>query len=245
MLNFYQAVEEKFPKAKDFMIYLGEANQVLNKLGFTKENTLPALSICRDEILTDFKSAVTISWGNPFILGGLAGVLISGKTGLAAFSHHAQNIDDDTRFFFVIAPHIGIGENGKLCSTKRKNRKGHSSACGSLVNVLVKFQAQNGNFEPAFRKDDIGQSFVETCLAPFQKEILSAKDPEIAMVEKAFEVTLRDLETYVKEIPDFVNSHVAVLGGIIINASFGFQDFFVPRTFYVSKNGVKQEYKLG
>lgn len=244
MEKFYQTLQSYFPNALNKLNYLGAATHKLNQMGFTNENTLAAVSICRDEILEDFRKSVTISWGNVFTLGGLAGLPVAGKTGLTAFSHHIPDDVESPQFLFVVASHIAIGENGELCAIKRKNCSSDSHACGSLLNCLGKFKQANGNYQPEFRVNDIGQSYVESCLAPYQKEIINSENPELAITEKAFDVTLEILESLFSEMPEFTGGKFAVLGGIVINSPYGFGDYFSPKVAYKSDQNQKKDLEL-
>ena len=55
-------------------------------------------------------------WGETFHLGGLAGVPFAGKAGLYACATH---VPDEGKFFICFAPHVSVGEEGKVGELER------------------------------------------------------------------------------------------------------------------------------
>ncbi len=244
MSNFHETLEKHFPKAVVDVVFLGETTKQLNELNFNRRNTLTGISICQDEILTDFRTMTELIWGNIFMLGGLGGLLISGRTGLTAFNHHDPDTFSTKRFLFIIGTHIAIDSEGRLGSIKRVNQRGMSNACGSLLGCLSKFKRFNGNYKPMFDRQDIAQYFVESSLVNYQLEIIRSSHPEIAITEKALEITLKDLEEILSKHNDFRGCDIAVLSGIFIHAPNDYHDFIDVRTCYTTRNGIKKDLKL-
>ena len=107
-------VQQHFPNPTDEGDFIGTTASTLATLGFTGENTLPIIAVCRDEICASFVSTAEKHWGNSFTLGGLAGLPFAGKTGMGAASHHAPDIHDRERFVIYAMAHIGFGPDGEV-----------------------------------------------------------------------------------------------------------------------------------
>ena len=89
---------------------------MLDKLGFTADNTLYADSSCPDEINhddpgEDITSLFSNRWGEVFPLAGLAGLPFTGKTGWGAFTSH---VPDDGNVVIMFAPHVSVDSKGNV-----------------------------------------------------------------------------------------------------------------------------------
>jgi len=126
------AVNQHFPGASEEGAYIATTATTLAKLGFNKDNTLPVLAVCRDEICGSFVQAAEAQWGNSFTLGGLAGLPFGGKTGMGAASHHAPDKYDRERFVIYAMAHIGFGPEGEIGGCVRPGMEHLSGACGAL-----------------------------------------------------------------------------------------------------------------
>jgi hypothetical protein len=125
-------VGQHYPNATEEGAYIGTTAATLATLGFTGENTLPVLAVCRDEICGSFVRAAEDQWGNSFTLGGLAGLPFGGKTGMGAASHHAPDIFDRERFIIYAMAHIGFGPEGEIGGCVRPGMEHLNGACGAL-----------------------------------------------------------------------------------------------------------------
>lgn len=106
---------EHFPGAMSSKAVLEGYKNVVEKRGYTPENTLFAQSICPDEVNHeegDITNLFTEYLGEVFHMGGLAGIPFTGKVGFGAFSHHVP--DGDGHCAILLAPHIGIDDRGKF-----------------------------------------------------------------------------------------------------------------------------------
>ena len=89
---------------------------MLDKLGFTADNTLYADISCPDEINhddpgEDVTSLFSNRWGEVFQLAGLAGLPFTGKTGWGAFTSH---VPDDGNVVIMFAPHVSVDNKGNV-----------------------------------------------------------------------------------------------------------------------------------
>jgi len=65
---------------------------MLKGFGFTDENAIASVCICRDEISQTIRSHVKRMWGEAFNFSSLAGLFTAGKTGMKAFISHAHGL---------------------------------------------------------------------------------------------------------------------------------------------------------
>lgn len=145
-------IQRTFPGAVPTATYLGDVLRTIEGLGFTRDRTLPLVSICRDELTTDFIAKVQAIWGPAFTLAGLGGVPALGRTGWgAAFSH----IPDDQGRGAVLVfgfPHIGLEDDGSVGVTLRRGQDHATSTCGALASIFDR--AHNGTLPAEIDVDD-------------------------------------------------------------------------------------------
>lgn len=120
--------------------------------GYTKDNTLFGMSVCSDEV--NFVEGEVIDlmkrrWGETFSLGGLAGVPFAGKAGLSAYAHH---VPDEGKLFIFVAPHVGVGSDGKVGALDRAGIVATSSACGAAVGA---YKTLKGGAAPPTKVSDL------------------------------------------------------------------------------------------
>jgi hypothetical protein len=98
--------------------------------GFTRESSLPLVSVCRDELMFPFVDAITEHWGHCFDLSSLAGLPLLGRTGIGAALGHTPDEDGRHRLVVFAFPHIGV--DGFVGSVHRPGVPGETTACGAI-----------------------------------------------------------------------------------------------------------------
>lgn len=136
MTAFDEAVDKHFPGALDVADFLAEVRRQVEPLGFTTERTLTLVSICRDELTTDFFDAVEADWGSSFTLAGLGGVPALGRTGWQAALSHVPDSAGRGAMLVFGCPHIGIESDGSIGSTIRSGQTRPTATCGALNAIL-------------------------------------------------------------------------------------------------------------
>ena len=213
----------------------------LNKMGYTKDNTLFASSTCPDEV--NFKPGEIIDlfkthYGEHFGLGGLGGVPFTGRAGFGAYSHH---VSEGGKMFIVFAPHVGVEFDGVVGSLKRVNQQGVSSACGAAVGAfkqLMKQQTEPGIYGV---KDGVSDyfdaqiNFIKLKLAQRLDEVADAPDAYAFLTYQMYAIVREFFcdELLAAKPFDFA-TEVTVLGGIMINRGVG-GDRFMPLMFQSRK----------
>lgn len=123
---------EPYADAVDVDAFLDLVEHELEPYGFGPATALPLLSVCRDELMADFRRDVRRRWGHFFDLASLGGLPLVGRTGVAAALGHAPLDGVRHRLLVLALPHIGL-EAGVVGSVVRPGVPGTTSACGAIV----------------------------------------------------------------------------------------------------------------
>ncbi len=134
-MTYRTTLESDFPGAVSYERYLARVEKAVLPLGFDREHTFAAVSICRDELAQPFMQAVSRRWDHPFHLGGLGAVPSLGRTGWRAALAH---VPDDSRGRLIVfgLPHIGIDPDGAIGDSLRRHQHRVTSTCGALTALL-------------------------------------------------------------------------------------------------------------
>jgi len=227
-----------------FRIFFTEQNFIqktytaLEKLGFTSENALASVCVCRDEISQSLRSHIKRKWGEAFNFSSLAGMFTAGKTGLKAAIHHAPRVDDRERYVFYVIPHIAVDEGGKTGFCKRKGIKEDSSACGALCLFLD--ELYTGKLHIKIDEEDIEESLLKRRLI---KEITYGDIPSLLeLTQITRKVIQKDLEHAIGKVVDTSKSDYAMITGIQVHAPDG--NYIVPDKSYVVLKSKKQALRI-
>lgn len=205
----------------------------LNGLGFSADNTIACVSICRDELCQPLAHMVNEKWGYAFILSSLAGMFWAGKTGLLAALSHSPQIDGRERYVFYAMSHVAVDEEGRFGYCKRPGRQDQSPACGAL-DVLREHLAK-GQINQEIDLFDIELSLVKMRLL---EEIMPGDTPDLFELAKISQRAIKaDLERSIKSLIDTSKSDYALISGIQIHRPE--TNYILPSTFYAVVNGVK------
>lgn len=228
-LTYDKIVLSQFPDAmnmRDASVQL--LGKLKNEYGFIISNTLMAESICADEINHRNKSFFGVL-GEPFEMGGLAGIPFTGSVGLKAYAHHIPDKGFGLIFF---GAHIGITTAGKFGEVCRRGRSHTGTSCGALMIVLSYFRS--GKELPADYTNDTQIVKLFRWLEPFKQRILSAANPEIEITVCAYEIIrAKTFKAFDAAQSEFDVLKTAFIGGISINTEMGADDYFVLRDFEV------------
>ena len=115
--------------------FLDRTRTALAPHGFEADNTLVALSTCRDEVAQPLAAAVAQYWGPAFSIGGLGGLPSGGSTAWAACLGHVPDHDRGKVLAIGLA-HIGTVTDGPAGAYHRPWMAGTATTCGALGAVL-------------------------------------------------------------------------------------------------------------
>jgi len=237
VMGLEEVLQENFLGILKEVDYVHNTYSLLKQFGFTHENCIASVCVCRDEIAQTFRSHVKDTWGEAFDFSSLAGMFTAGKTGLKAAIHHAPRIDNRERYVFYVIPHIAIGDDGKSGFCKRKGIT-DSSACGALCLFLD--ELYTGKLHIKIDEEDIEESLLKRRLI---KEITYGDIPSLLELTKiARKVIQEDLEHAIDKVVDTTKSDYVMLTGIQIHAPD--INYVWPAESYVVKDGEKRELKF-
>ena len=205
-------VEQHYPGAMEETAFVETTATTLAGIGFTPDNTLPVVAVCRDEICGSFTAAVQNKWGNFFALGGLAGLPFGGKTGMGAASHHAPDIYDRERFIVYAMAHIGFGPEGEVGGCVRPGMEHLSGACGALVAYTG--QIADGSLETKVFSDDAEFGMLKHRMA---KVIPEGKPDLLAVTSAALTAIREDVDALTANVLDAGKADFAVFTGTQIH----------------------------
>jgi len=123
---------QPYADSVDVEAFLDSVEAELEPYGFGPQTALPLLSVCRDELMADFRRDVRRRWGHFFDLASLGGLPLVGRTGVAAALGHAPLDGVRHRLLVLALPHVGL-EDGVVGSVLRPGVPGTTSACGAIV----------------------------------------------------------------------------------------------------------------
>ncbi|KAL4436585.1 hypothetical protein ABPG75_003724 [Micractinium tetrahymenae] len=250
-------VSQHFPGALGADDFLARLEIALFAYGFSGDNSIAMLNLCRDEITHTLKHKIDSLFGSSFNTNGLGGVLTCGVSGVAAGLSHApvSPSSGKERYVFFSFPHISIDARGTVGAISRPGRPGESCACGALQKALLDI-----------RRDGL----TSNCKIP---GVHDARDPEFSILKQRIARRLRfegaseetvgrltlvdltqvaertitdDLEYLISQTVDPSRADYAVVTGVQVH-SWGSQfdddspnlEFVAPTSVYCVVNGQK------
>ena len=189
---FTATLQGHFPGSIPEAEFVERTAQLLEREGFTKENTLAAVALCRDEIARSLFVDVEDRWGPSFSLASLAGMITAGRTGISAALSHAPTQDGRKHIVVYAMPHIAIDRYGTIGQVQRPGLSEPSSACGALTQFRNGLLA--GHHQIGVDRFDAEQSLLGHRLQPM---IEHGEVPDLVDLTKwaasAIEDDLRDI----------------------------------------------------
>ncbi|NUQ00933.1 MAG: hypothetical protein HUU35_13880, partial [Armatimonadetes bacterium] len=176
------------------------------------------VSLCCDEVNAPWLCPPPPFLG-PFVLGGLAGLPNTGRTGLGACLHH---VPDHGAALLLYGSHLGVNEAGKCGLVHRPGQAAESSCCGALALALKRFgqAAQAGReYLPSDDPLDGAQAVIERGLASQAATLLAAEEPLRAAAEATYRLMAEQFASLLENVPDGLP--VFTVGGLLINTSGG------------------------
>ena len=234
-MKFQERLNESFPGAVTEEDFVQATHRILSQKGFTSDNAIACVGVCRDEITQPLVERVRKTWGEAFNFSSLAGMLFLGKTGFSAAEHHAPDEEEKERYVFFALPHIAIYTNGEIGVCRRAGRKNTSSACGALL--AFKKELDEGRVQLGLDVNDVEQSLIRMRLL---QEIPYGQVPDLLSLTQT---TLRVIQSDLKRMIDLTvqtdRSDYAVFTGIQIHGPDG--NYIWPALCYNVVNGAQEE----
>jgi len=206
---------------------------LLSSKGYTGNNSLALISMCRDEITRPFVDAADQLWGNSFSIASLAGMVMCGKTGFAAGLSHAptEDLGEDglEKYVFIVGPHIAIDSKGEIGKVARVGRTGLSGACGAVM----AFQAEltGGTLTTQGDEVDLELNLMKQRILS-QLQFGSSVPSLVDLTKAAHNRILIDTKTTASYAVDPKKSTAAYLSGVLIHGP-DYSHYFWPAHFEV------------
>jgi len=236
--RFEDVLNKLFLKVYSEADYVARTCEELGKFGFSAENSIACVGVCRDEITQPLIGRIKEKWGEAFNLSSLAGMFIAGKTGLSAAMHHSPDADGKERYVYYALTHIAIDEDVQVGRCLRAGRGGKSIACGAL-NAFQK-EIASGKIDPTMDSEDVEQSLLKMRLL---REIPYGQVPGLLELTKIAQMaTQADLENTLRKLIDTNKSDYAVATGIQIHGPDG--NYVWPASCYAVVAGARHEIDL-
>ncbi|MEX0768284.1 MAG: hypothetical protein WD029_07420 [Microthrixaceae bacterium] len=233
------ALNENFPEAISSEHYLARVARLVAPLGFAREHSFAAVSVCRDELTQSFTEQVAKRWDQPFNLGGLGALPSLGRTGWRAALSHVPLDHDRGHLIIFGLPHIGIDPAGNIGQSLRRHQLEPTPTCGAMAALLGSLR--NG-FEPLTPGLDDNEAerlrrIVDTQAAELPDNLLELTKLAAAAVHTEMWVELEALEAHTE-------MDIAVFCGIQIHLPDEV-DFISPVTSsFMGSDGVLQNIQI-
>jgi hypothetical protein len=215
-------VEEAFPGAVRVEDYVKRTYEACLQHNLVSENTLAMVGVCRDELTDALTEPIRATWGPPFRMSGMAGMLFLGQAGLRAAQFHAPGADGRRRYVAYVMPHIGIDDEGRVGYVRRPGQDVTTTACGALQ--AFRSELESGNVYTEVDPYDLEMSLLRQRLL---RSIPYGQVPDIAALTAiARDVILDDLGRSAARMRSWGDADIAVFSGIHIHTSDG--DYVQP-----------------
>ena len=211
-MGYEEILSKHFDRIFTEVDFVKKTYDALRKFGFTDDNSIAAICVCRDEISQSLRSIIKHVWGEAFNLSSLGGMFFAGKTALKAAMHHSPKEGGKERYVYYAMPHIAIDEDGRMGFCRRKGIE-ESHACGALCGFLGELQEKKVNV--SIDEEDAEQSHLKMRLL---KEIPYGHVPDLLELTRiAQKVIFADIEKAIISTVNTKKSDYALITGIQIH----------------------------
>lgn len=237
-MDFKETLDAVFPGSMPEAEFVSASARSLKAVGFSAENAIACVGLCRDEITQPLAEIIKNTWGEAFNFSSLAGMLFLGKMGFMAAEHHSPNEAGRERYVFYAIPHIAIDSAGEFGRCERTGRHGTSTACGALN--AFQLEMAGGKLRLGLDFDDVEHSLLKIRLL---QEIHYGTVPNLAeLTLVTLGVIQKDIARMIGLTVDSAKSDYAVFTGVQIHGPKS--NYIWPDECYSVVNGQRHEIKL-
>jgi len=238
-----RTVELNFPGALPTNRMAKQAFCILEKHGFTGDNTLVATSLCCDELNRQLEDDICRKFGPAYNMGGLAGFCFGGVVGFGNMAHHVPSSSVGSsggggggNCLVVYGPHVGIDWDFQFGSVPRSS--GRSECCGpAKLAYEYSLRVQKGERAEVETAGDIiesQQTWVCKQVHAVSDRITAAKDPQVELPYALYDAQSDIMKRIVQKAgSEFSGDNMCFLGGITINTPEGIPEYFLPKQFAI------------
>lgn len=238
-MSYQSVITEHFARALDESTFVDRTLAALAPSGFTADNTIACVAVCRDELCSSLQLEVRQTWGEAFNMSSLAGVTFCGVTTFRTAHAHSPTDQNKEHYVYFSMAHIGIGAGGELGQCMRKGRTGSSMACGALVALLGEIHCGSVSLEPDPNDTELSQ--LRQRLS--QRVGRGATPDLIELTEVVRLEALETLEHMIALTVDPANADYALFNGVQVHGP-GQRSLVWPAVSYLVVDGVRTELEL-
>ncbi|MEZ4433677.1 MAG: hypothetical protein R3F65_14820 [bacterium] len=239
MTDFATACATHFPGTRPADDYVAATVAATRAHGFTADNTIACVGLCRDEMSRALRRTIQEAWGEAFNFGGLAGMLFLGRTGFMAAHAHAPIEGGRERYVYYAMPHIALGAQGEIGVCRRPGRSEPSKACGALEAFLN--ELRGGRVRLTLDPLDLEQTILQQRL---MEVVPHDHWPDLVEITHAAHDVIRaDLIRMIELTVDPAQADYAVFTGVKIHGPDG--GYVQPRDAWAMVGGVRTKLDLG
>ncbi len=244
--GFVRVLHRHFPGASHEKEFIAETASRLRDEGFTEDNTIACVALCRDEVTRSLFADVERVWGPAFSFAGLAGMVTAGRTGLAAAIHHAPIENGRRRFVIYATAHIAIDAAGTIGLVDRPGIPEPTDACGALV--AFRNELQQGILTVEFDRYDTEQSLLKHRLLPLVgygtvPDLVDLTKLAVTAIEEDLREILRSLADGWRATDHAIPADAAIFNGIQIHGPDG-TNFVWPLSTRIETGGDLCDYRF-
>lgn len=215
-------VTDHFPGALPLEDFAVRLRTVLEPHGFAPGRALLMVGVCRDELCFPLLERLQDDWGSAFQLGSLGGLLLLGRTGLAAAQNHAPEDAGPRRYVVVALAHVGVDDDGEVGRVRRLGQAAPSATCGALM--AFHGELSEGRLDVELDPGDLEQSLLRQRLL---RALRYGEVPDpLALTLVARDAIMDDLQAVAGTLDDRGPADVAAVGGVLVHAPDG--DWVAP-----------------
>jgi hypothetical protein len=228
-----------FPGALPQVEFLARTFKILAANGFTPENTIVGVCVCREEPACLLVKEIRKLWEMVYNFSSLAGMPFAGKTGFMKMQKYAPNDRTDTRFLYMAFSHIGWMPDGQMGRDAPLGRGKSSSACSGLVAFQQELASGPSPWEPD--SDNLEQGLLNQRL--FRNMKYGGGSDLVALTKLAYTIILQDVEKLLGLTLANLENPYALVTGIQLT-SHGQQNFIWPGEIYEVAHGQRTPLSL-
>lgn len=234
------SLAREFPGTLPARVFVDRTIDLLAPYGFTADNALACVGLCRDELAQPLATLIAQVWGEAFNFSSLGGIMTLGRTGFGAARTHSPIVDGRERFVFFSMPHTAIDHTGVLGQIRRRGQDVPTPVCGALV--ALQGQMRTGQLSADIDPDDFELSLLRQRVSRFVTGSPADCADDLAQLTRwARQIGLEDLERLIS-LGDMDKVDYAVFSAVQIHTPDG--ELVWPAEAYVSIAGQRSKLRV-
>ncbi|MHB1138071.1 MAG: hypothetical protein ACYC2O_03885 [Microthrixaceae bacterium] len=234
-----ETLRAEFPEAMTSERYLAKVDTAVAPLGFDREHSFAAVSVCRDELTQSFLGAVARRWEQPFSLGGLGARPSLGRTGWRAALSHVPHDEGRGHLIVFGMPHIGIDPDGRVGQSLRRHQRDVTPTCGAMTALLSSLQSGDEPLPPGLDDDE-----AERLERIVGSQVSELPDDLVALTRVAVLAVNSEMWSELDALEAYQDMDVAVFCGIQIHLPDEVDHIWPAVSSFKGADGVLRELQL-